>query len=166
MLFTRRKEMGIMARKCIPKALKPRIRKLEIDECYYAETEKINELEIVAFRKSLVVDPTKYIDFDYGFIKHNKKKQSKLTGTRRKEIWKFTALHIISNVVGDTIQWGRSDFKDKDFERIINYVKNLEKENITKKTVYTVINKYKLKKKKSYINILELCKKALKSLNK
>jgi len=160
--------MGIMSLSNIPKALKPRIRKLEIDQCFYGRTENINDLEIVAFRISLVVSPTKYIDFDYGFVKprcNNKKKQSKLTGTRRKEIWKFTALHIISNVVGATVQWGRFDFKDKDFERIINYEKYLAKENITKKTVYTVINKYKLKKK-SYTDILQLCNKALKGLDK
>jgi hypothetical protein len=149
----------------IPQSIGNRTRRLVVDEWWYDKNEE-NDLYKIGIRLILAanVKPFQGLTFDHGFIRAYKNtRQGKSTGADNNPRFEFHAIHLISNIPGAEGQWYRDDFRDADFENVIQYEDDINLNTLSASETNKLIQDFKLKPATGFkINILSILDRLLK----
>jgi hypothetical protein len=152
----------------VPKKIADRVRKYIIDFWWF-DRKEINDLYKVGFRFCLVTNlkPVQEITFDFGFLRsYTNLHQGKSTGTETNINYEFRAIHVISTILGTEGQWYQDNFKDTDFNDVIQYQDKINLNVLSvkpKEMVTKIVRDLKLKPASGRdINILSILDRLLK----
>jgi hypothetical protein len=158
-------EMAKLQINKIPRKIADRTRRLVVDYWWFDELEA-NDLYKVGFRLILAINlkPLQKIDFDFGFLRPYKNaRQGKSTGARNDVNYEFHAIHVISTIPKAEGQWYRDNFKDSDFEDVIDYQDKINVNTLAAPGVIKIVRDLKLKPSTgNKINILSILDRLLK----